>query len=82
MSSPTHHKAASSTAILLANVLATILIIGTFAGRAVADPATRKKLTDNGIEPFYAPGKQVSSMIEKEMPQMRAIAQRANIKLD
>ncbi|KWR91427.1 Bug family tripartite tricarboxylate transporter substrate binding protein [Cupriavidus sp. IDO] len=49
---------------------------------AVADPATRKKLTDNGIEPFYAPGKQVSSMIEKEMPQMRAIAQRANIKLD
>jgi len=48
----------------------------------VADPATRKKLTDNGIEPFYAPGKQVSSMIEKEMPQMRAIAQRANIKLD
>lgn len=49
---------------------------------AIADPATRKKLADNGIEPFYAPGKQVTSMIEKEMPQMRAIAQRANIKLD
>ncbi|MGO4328149.1 Bug family tripartite tricarboxylate transporter substrate binding protein [Cupriavidus sp. 2TAF22] len=49
---------------------------------AIADPATRKKLADNGIEPSYAPGKQVTSMIEKEMPQMRAIAQRANIKLD
>lgn len=49
---------------------------------SVADPATRKQLTDNGIEPSYAPGKQVSTMIEKEIPQMRAIAQRANIKLD
>jgi tripartite-type tricarboxylate transporter receptor subunit TctC len=48
----------------------------------IADPATRKKLIDNGIEPLYAPGKQVTTMIEKEMPQMRAIAQRANIKLD
>lgn len=48
----------------------------------IADPDTRKTLTDNGIEPSYAPGKQVSAMIEKEAPQMRAIAQRANIKLD
>lgn len=48
----------------------------------VADPDTRRKLTDNGIEPHYATGKQVSDMIEKEIPQMRAVAQRANIKLD
>ncbi len=48
----------------------------------IADPDTRKKLTDNGIEPSFAPGKQVSAMIDKEIPQMRAIAQRANIKLD
>ena len=48
----------------------------------IADPDTRKKLTDNGIEPSFAPGKQVSAMIDKEIPQMRAIAQLANIKLD
>ncbi|WP_423199965.1 MULTISPECIES: Bug family tripartite tricarboxylate transporter substrate binding protein [unclassified Cupriavidus] len=48
----------------------------------VADPAVRKKLNDAGIEPSFASGKQVSAMIEKEIPQMRAIAQRANIKLD
>jgi len=48
----------------------------------IADPDTRKKLADNGIEPSFATGKQVSAMIEKEIPQMRAIAQRANIKLD
>ncbi|ESH85138.1 ABC transporter substrate-binding protein [Cupriavidus sp. HPC(L)] len=48
----------------------------------IADPDTRKKLADNGIEPSFASGKQVSAMIEKEIPQMRAIAQRANIKLD
>lgn len=49
---------------------------------AVADPDTQRKLNDNGIEPHYAPGRQVSDMIEKEIPQMRAVAQRANIKLD
>jgi len=48
----------------------------------IADPETRKKLNDNGIEPHYAPGREVSDMIEKETPQMRAIARRANIKLD
>lgn len=48
----------------------------------VADPDTRRKLADNGIEPHYATGKQVSDMIDKEIPQMRAVAQRANIKLD
>ncbi|WER47408.1 tripartite tricarboxylate transporter substrate binding protein [Cupriavidus sp. WKF15] len=48
----------------------------------VADPDTQRKLNDNGIEPHYAPGRQVSDMIEKEIPQMRAVAQRANIKLD
>jgi Uncharacterized protein conserved in bacteria len=48
----------------------------------IADPATRSQLAENGIEPFYAPGKQVAAMIDKEIPQMRAIAQRAHIKLD
>lgn len=48
----------------------------------LADPDTRKKLAESGIEPSYAPGKQVSATIDKELPQMRAIAQRANIKLD
>ncbi|NUO84696.1 MAG: tripartite tricarboxylate transporter substrate binding protein [Cupriavidus sp.] len=49
---------------------------------AIADPATRKQLAESGIEPSYAPGSQVAAMIDKEIPQMRAIAQRAHIKLD
>ncbi|MFJ4293524.1 Bug family tripartite tricarboxylate transporter substrate binding protein [Cupriavidus sp. NPDC089707] len=49
---------------------------------AIADPPTRKQLAESGIEPFYAPGSQVAAMIDKEIPQMRAIAQRAQIKLD
>ncbi|WP_434032773.1 Bug family tripartite tricarboxylate transporter substrate binding protein [Cupriavidus sp. a3] len=48
----------------------------------IADPATRSQLADSGIEPSFAPGKQVAAMIDKEIPQMRAIAQRANIRLD
>ncbi|MCO4893140.1 tripartite tricarboxylate transporter substrate binding protein [Cupriavidus sp. WGtm5] len=48
----------------------------------IADPPTRSQLADSGIEPSFAPGKQVAAMIDKEIPQMRAIAQRANIKLD
>ncbi len=48
----------------------------------MADPGTRQKLLDNGFEPVFMPGKEVSAMIEKELPLMRAIAQRAGIKAD
>ncbi|MGO4331631.1 Bug family tripartite tricarboxylate transporter substrate binding protein [Cupriavidus sp. 2TAF22] len=48
----------------------------------MADPDTRKKLLDNGFEPAYGNAAEVTALITKELPRMRAIAQRANIQAD
>ncbi|MGO4154436.1 Bug family tripartite tricarboxylate transporter substrate binding protein [Cupriavidus sp. YAF13] len=48
----------------------------------MADPDTRRKLLDNGFEPSYGTGAEVTALITKELPRMRAIAQRANITAD
>ncbi|WP_311220656.1 MULTISPECIES: tripartite tricarboxylate transporter substrate binding protein [unclassified Acidovorax] len=50
--------------------------------KVVADPDTRDKLLANGFEPAYASAKEVSALVEKELPLMRAIAQRAGIQAD
>ncbi|WP_082493061.1 tripartite tricarboxylate transporter substrate binding protein [Acidovorax sp. Leaf160] len=50
--------------------------------QAVADADMQSKLLANGFEPAYAPAKDVSALIERELPQMRAIAQRAGIQAD
>lgn len=48
----------------------------------VAVPEVRAKLIGAGLEPGFQSGVSVSAMIEKELPLMRAIAQRANIKAE
>ncbi|MDF3882236.1 tripartite tricarboxylate transporter substrate binding protein [Cupriavidus basilensis] len=48
----------------------------------MADPDTRKKLLDNGFEPSYGTAADVTALITRELPRMRAIAQRANIQAD
>jgi tripartite-type tricarboxylate transporter receptor subunit TctC len=48
----------------------------------VADPDMRKKLQDIALTPLYAPGAAVTAQVEKELPQMRALAQRADIKAE
>jgi tripartite-type tricarboxylate transporter receptor subunit TctC len=50
--------------------------------QVVADPETRDKLIAVGFEPTYASAKAVSELIDKELPLMRAIAQRAAITAD
>lgn len=50
--------------------------------QAVADPATRAKLIELGFEPSYENAAAASAQIEKELPLMRATAQRAHIQLD
>ena len=50
--------------------------------QVVSDPEMRDKLLANGFEPAYAPAKAVSALIEKELPLMRAVAQRAGITAD
>jgi tripartite-type tricarboxylate transporter receptor subunit TctC len=49
---------------------------------AVADPETRAKLVANGFEPAYSSSSQLSALIADEMPRMRAIAARADIKAE
>lgn len=49
---------------------------------AMADADTRKQLLDAGFEPSYADGAAVSALIARELPLMRATAQRANITAD
>jgi tripartite-type tricarboxylate transporter receptor subunit TctC len=49
---------------------------------AMADTEVREKLLANGLEPAYAPAAAVTDRIENELPRMRAIAQRANIRAD
>ncbi|MFJ5382242.1 Bug family tripartite tricarboxylate transporter substrate binding protein [Cupriavidus sp. CER94] len=48
----------------------------------MADPETRKALTQAGFEPLDGNGAAVSALIAKELPLMRATAQRANITAD
>ena len=48
----------------------------------IADPDTRAKLSAQGMEPGYSNSAAVSELIAKELPQMRAIAARANITSD
>lgn len=48
----------------------------------VATPEVRQKLIGAGLEPGFQNGAAVSALIEKELPIMRAVAQRANIKAE
>ena len=52
-------------------------------GKALAltmnDREIQEKLVANGLEPSYATPEQVAAMIEKDLPRMRAIAQKASI---
>ncbi len=50
--------------------------------QAVSDPETRDKMIAVGFEPAYASSKVVAELIDKELPLMRAIAQRAGITAD
>jgi tripartite-type tricarboxylate transporter receptor subunit TctC len=50
--------------------------------QAVSDPQTRDKMIAVGFEPAYASSKAVADLIDKELPLMRAIAQRASITAD
>ncbi len=49
---------------------------------ALADAEVRSKLIAAGLEPSYATGDAVLTQIEDELPRMRAIAQRAQIRAD
>lgn len=48
----------------------------------LADAEIRSKLITAGLEPSYATGDAVLAQIEDELPRMRAIAQRAQIRAD
>ena len=48
----------------------------------LADADIRSKLVASGLEPAYAPGDAVLAQIEDELPRMRAIAQRAQIRAE
>ncbi len=48
----------------------------------MADAEIRSKLITAGLEPSYATGDAVLTQIEDELPRMRAIAQRAQIRAD
>ena len=49
---------------------------------AMAEPAMRKKLVDIGLSPAWGPASALQERIERELPQMRAVAARADIKVD
>jgi tripartite-type tricarboxylate transporter receptor subunit TctC len=46
----------------------------------VAAPDVREKMVAAGLEPRWLDGSAVGALIEKELPVMRAIALRANIR--
>ncbi|MFC5522061.1 Bug family tripartite tricarboxylate transporter substrate binding protein [Polaromonas jejuensis] len=48
----------------------------------MANPELRKKLDSVGLIPAYGPGQAVKDRVERELPQMRAVAARANIRAD
>ena len=49
---------------------------------AMAEPAMKKKLVDIGLSPAWGPASALHERIERELPQMRAVAARADIKVD
>ncbi len=49
---------------------------------AMAEPAMKKKLVDIGLSPAWGPASALQERIERELPQMRAVAARADIKVD
>ena len=49
---------------------------------AMAEPAMKKKLADIGLSPAWGPASALQERIERELPQMRAVAARADIKVD
>lgn len=50
--------------------------------QVVSDPETRDKLLSMGFEPAYGSSRALGELIDKELPLMRAIAQRASITAD
>ncbi|EPD40943.1 MULTISPECIES: Bug family tripartite tricarboxylate transporter substrate binding protein [Delftia] len=48
----------------------------------MAEPAMKKKLVDIGLSPAWGPGSALQERIERELPQMHAVAARADIKVD
>ena len=48
----------------------------------MVNPELRKKLTDLGLIPAYAPSGSVKARIEKDLPFMRAVAARTGIKAE
>ena len=48
----------------------------------MASPEIRKKLNDVGLIPAYAPGINVKTRIEKDLPFMRAVAARTGLKVE
>lgn len=51
-------------------------------GAVMASPELRKRLDEVGLVPAYGPGQALKARVERELPQMRAVAARANIKAD
>lgn len=48
----------------------------------LADPEVRSKLVASGLEHAYESAAAVAARIDDELPRMRAIAQRANIRAE
>lgn len=48
----------------------------------MADPELKKKLVASGTEPVYGKADELAKLIRDEMPRMKELAQRADIKLD
>ncbi|HKH29315.1 MAG TPA: tripartite tricarboxylate transporter substrate binding protein [Sphingomicrobium sp.] len=48
----------------------------------MADPELREKLIANGLEPTYDSATAVASLIDRELPRIREVAERANIRAD
>lgn len=48
----------------------------------MADPAVRTRLVDVGLTPAWGPGSVVTERVERELPQMRAVAARSGIRVD
>ncbi|MGT2512755.1 Bug family tripartite tricarboxylate transporter substrate binding protein [Cupriavidus basilensis] len=53
--------------------------LGKALAQTMNDREIQEKLVANGLEPSYATPEQVGAMIEKDLPRMRAIAQKASI---
>lgn len=51
-------------------------------GDTMADPAMKRKLVDIGLSPAWGPGSALQERIERELPQMRAVAARSDIRVD